>query len=99
MSATRREDNNRIQEKDDQEMEATVFNSQETPSGLFTIGELETEESSGKVASWKLPTALSVLPKDWVRSVDDRTQVVDRLRHKYEDHYEDMFGNCRHYCN
>ena len=34
MSATRREDNNRIQEKDDQEMEATVFNSQETPSGL-----------------------------------------------------------------
>ena len=39
-SATRREDNNRIQEKDDQEMEATVFNSQETPSRLFTLGEL-----------------------------------------------------------
>ena len=78
MSATRREDNNRIQEKDDQEMEATVFNSQETPSGLFTIGGLETEESSGKVASWEFPTALSLLTKDWVRSADDRTQVVDR---------------------
>ena len=48
MSTTRREDNNRIEEKDDQEMEATVFNSQETPSGLFALGELETEESSGK---------------------------------------------------
>ena len=54
MSATRREDNNRIEEKDDQEMEATVFNSQETTSGLFTLGELETEESSGKVASWEI---------------------------------------------
>ena len=73
-------------------MEATVFNSQETPSGLFTLGELETEESSGKVASWEFPTALSLFAKDWVRSVDDRTQVVDRLRHKYEDHDEDMFG-------
>ena len=78
-------------------MEATVFNSQETPSGLFTIGELETEESSGKVASCEFPTALSLLTKDWVRSVDDRTQVVDRLRHEYEDHYEDMCRNCRHY--
>ena len=96
MSTTRREDNNRIEEKDDQEMEATVFNSQETPSGLFTIGELETEESSGKVASWEFPTALSLFTKDWVRSVDDRTQVVDRLRHKYEDHDADMFGTCRH---
>ena len=45
MSATRREDNNRIHEKDDQEMEATVFNSQETPSGLFSLGELQTEEN------------------------------------------------------
>ena len=43
MSATTREDNNRIQEKDDQEVEATVFNSQETSSGLFTLGGLETE--------------------------------------------------------
>ena len=67
-------------------MEATVFNSQETPSGLFTLGELETEESSGKVASWEFATALSLLTKDWVRSVDHRTQIVDRLRHKYEDH-------------
>ena len=82
MSTTRREDNNRIEEKDDQEMEATVSNSQETPSGLFTLGELETEESSGKVASWEFPTALSLFTKDWIRSVDDRTQVVDRLRHK-----------------
>ena len=65
----------------------------------FTLGELETEESSGNVASWEFPTALSLFTKDWVRSVDDRTQVVDRLRHKYEDHYEDMFGNCRHYCD
>ena len=41
-------------------------------------------------------TALSLFTKDWVRSVDDRTQVVDRLRHKYEDHDEDMLGTCRH---
>ena len=61
MSVTRREDSNRIQEKVDQEMETTVFNSQETPSGMFTLGELETEESSGKVASWEFPTALSLL--------------------------------------
>ena len=99
MSTTRREDNNRIEEKDDQETEATVFNSQETPSGLFTLGELETEESSGKVASWEFATALSLFTKDWVRSIDDRTQVVDRLRHKYEDHDADMFGTCRHYCD
>ena len=97
MSATRREDYSRIQEKDDQEIEATVFNSQETPSGLFTLREPETGESSGKVASWEFPTALSLFTKDWARSVDDRTQIVDRLRHKYEDHDEDMFGNCRHY--
>ena len=32
-------------------MEATVFSSQETPSGLFTLEELETEENGGKVAS------------------------------------------------
>ena len=99
MSATTREDNNRIQEKDDQEMEATAFNSQETPSGLFTPGELETEENGGKVASWEFPTALSLLTKDWVRSIDDRTQVVGRLRHKYENHYEDMYCNWRHYCD
>ena len=99
MSATGREDNNRIQEKDDQQMEATVFNSQETPSGLFTLGELETEENSGKVASWEFPTALSLLMKDWVRSIDDRIQVVGRLRHKYENHYENMCCNCRHYCD
>ena len=99
MSATTREDNNRIQEKDDQEMEATVFISQETPSGLFTLGELETEENSGKVVSWEFPTALSLLMKDWVGSIDDRTRVVDRLRHKYEDHDEDMCCNCRHYCD
>ena len=55
MSATRREDNNRIQEKDDQEMEATVFNSKETPSGLFMPGGLETEENSDKIASWEFP--------------------------------------------
>ena len=79
MSATRREDNNRIPEKDDQEVEAAVFNSQETPSGLFTLGELETEEISGKVTSWEFPTALSLLTKDWVGTIDDRTQVVDRL--------------------
>ena len=79
MSTTRREDNNRIQGKDNQEMEATVFNSQETPSGMFTLGELETEESSGKVASWEFSTALSLFTKDWVRSVDDQTQIVDRL--------------------
>ena len=96
MSATRREDNNRIQEKGDQEMEATVFNSQETPSGLFTLGELETEENSGKVASWEIPTALSLLSKDWARSIDDRNQGVNRLRHKYENRYEDMCCNCRH---
>ena len=59
MSATRRKDNNRIQEKDDQEMGATVFNSQETPSGLFTLEEMGTEENSGKVASWEFLTALS----------------------------------------
>ena len=99
MFATRGEDNNRIQEKDDQEMEATVFNSRETPSSLFTLGELETEENRGKVASWEFPTTLSLLTKDWVRSINDRTQVVDRLRHKYEDHYEDMCCNCRHYCD
>ena len=99
MSATRREDNNRIQEKDDQEMEATVFNSQETACGLSTLGELETGENSGKVASREFPTAVSLLTKDWVRSIDDRTQVVDRLRHKYENHYEDMCCNCRHYCD
>ena len=98
-AATRREDNNRIQEKDDQEMKAPVFNSQETPSGLFTLGELEAEESSGKVASWGFPTALSLLTKDWVRSIDDRTQVIDRLRHKYENHYEDMCCNFRQYCD
>ena len=63
MPATRREDNNRIQEKDDQEMEATVFNSQETHSGLFPLGELETAENSGKMASWEFPTALSLLRK------------------------------------
>ena len=79
MSRTRREDNNRIQEKNDQEMEATVFNSQETPSGLFTLGGLETEESSGKVASWEFPPPLSLLTKNLVRSVDDRTQIVGRL--------------------
>ena len=99
MSVTRREDNNRIQEKDDQEVEATVFNSQETPSGLFTLRELETEESSGKVASREFPTALSLLAKDWVGIIDDRTQVVDRLRHEYEDHDEDICCNCRHYCD
>ena len=82
MSATTREDNIRIQEKDDQEMEATVFNSQETPSGLFTLAELETEENSGKVASWEFPTALSLLTKDWVRRIDYRTQVVDRTSMK-----------------
>ena len=70
MSATTREDNNRIQEKDDQEMEATVFNSQETHSGLFPLGELETEEYRGTVASWEFPTALSLLTKDWVGSID-----------------------------
>ena len=32
-------------------MEANVFNFQETFSGLFTLGELETEENSGKAAS------------------------------------------------
>ena len=80
-------------------MEATVFNSQETPSGLFTLGGLETEESSGKVASWEFPPPLSLLTKNLVRSVDDRTQIVGRLWHKYEAHYEDMFGNCRHYCD
>ena len=37
--------------------------------------------------------------EDWVGSIDDRTQVVDRLRHKYEDHYEDMCCNHRHYCD
>ena len=36
--------------------------------------------------SWEFPTALSLLTQDWVRSIDDRTQVVDRLRHKYENH-------------
>ena len=99
MSATTREDNKRIQEKDDQEMEATVFNSQETPSGLFTLGELETEENSSKMASWEFPKALSLLTKDWVGIIDDRTQVVDRSRHKYEEHYEGMCCNCRHYCD
>ena len=79
MSATTSEDNNRIPEKDDQEVEATVFNSQETPSGLFTLGELETEENSGKVASWEFPVALSLLTKNWVGTIDDRTQVIDRL--------------------
>ena len=83
MSVTTREDNNRIQENNDQEMEATVFNSLETPSGLLTLGELETEDNSGKVASWEFPTALPPLTKDWVRSIDDRIQVVGRLRHKY----------------
>ena len=63
MSATRREDNNRIQEKDDHEMEATVFDSRETTSGLFTLGELETEENSDKVASWEIPTAQSLFTK------------------------------------
>ena len=71
-------------------MEATVFNSQETPSGLFTLRELETEENSDKVASREVLTALSLLAKDWVRSFDDRTQVTGRLRHKYENHYEDI---------
>ena len=99
MSTTRREDSNRIEAKDDQEMEATVFNSQEMPSGMFTLGELETQESSGKVASWEFPTALSLFTKDSVRDIDDRTQVVERLRHKYEDHDEDMFGICKHYCD
>ena len=70
-----------------------------TTSGLFTLGELETEESSGKVAPWEFPTGLSLRTKDWVRSVEDRTQAVDRLGHKYEDLYEDMFGNCRHDCD
>ena len=80
-------------------MEATVFNSQETTFGLITFGEQETDENSGKVASWEFPTALSLLTKDWVGSIDDRTQVVDWLRHKYEDLYEDMCCNCRHYCD
>ena len=66
---------------------------------LFTLRELETEESSGKVASWEFPTALSLFTKEWVRNTDDRTQVVERLRHKYEDHDADMFGTCRHYCD
>ena len=48
-------------EKDDQEMEATVFNSQETSSGPFTPWEPETEENSGKVASWEFLTALSLI--------------------------------------
>ena len=30
----------------------------------FTLGELETEENSGKVASWDFPTALPLLMKD-----------------------------------
>ena len=60
---------------------------------------LETEETTGKVASWEFPKALSLLTKDWVRSIDARTQVVGRLRHKYENHYEDMCCNCRHYCD
>ena len=80
-------------------MEAIVFNSQVTPSGLCTLWERETEKNSGKAASWEFPTALSLLTKDWVGSIDDRTQVLDRLRHKYENHYEDMCCNCRHYCD
>ena len=48
------------------------------------------EENSGNVASWEFPTALSLLTKDFVRSINDRTQVVDRLRHNYENNYEDF---------
>ena len=58
------------------------FHFSRNPSRMFTLGELETEENSGKVASWGFPTALSLLTKDWVRSSDDRTQIGRRLRHK-----------------
>ena len=37
-----------------------------TRNFVVTLGELETEENSGKVASWEFPTALSLLTKDWV---------------------------------
>ena len=40
--------------------------------------EQEKEDSSGAVVSWELPTALPLLTKDWVRSINDRTHVVDR---------------------
>ena len=42
---------------------------------MFTLGELETEENSAKVASWECPTVLLLLMKDWVVSIDDRTQI------------------------
>ena len=93
----RSEDDGRIQEKDNQEVEDSVFNSQETPSDLFTLGELETEENSSKVASWKFPTALPLLSKEWVGNSDERTQVVGRERHKNEDDYEHMCCYRRHY--
>ena len=44
-------------------------------SRMFTLGELETEENSAKVASWECPTVLLLLMKDWVVSIDDRTQI------------------------
>ena len=94
MSVTRRKDNNRIQEKDDKEVEATVFNSQETPSDLFTLGGLGTEENSGKLASWEFPTALSLLTEDW-RFYFYNKGVVKRL--KYLSGTVSSSSNARHY--
>ena len=39
---------------------------------VFTLGELEIEENSGKMASWEFLTALPLLTKGWSRSIDDR---------------------------
>ena len=80
-------------------MEATGFNSQDTHFGLFTLGELETEENGSKMASWEFPTALPLLSKDLARSFDELTQVVGQGRYRNEDDYEDMCCNCRQYCD
>ena len=42
-------------------MQATVFNRQETPSGLYMRGEPETEEISSMVASLEFSAALPEL--------------------------------------
>ena len=65
-------------------MEATVFNFQETPYGLFTLGELRTEGNISKAASREFPTAIPLLTKEWVIGFDERSQVVGRERQKNE---------------
>ena len=60
---------NRLQDKDDQEMEATSL-------ATFTIGELETEKNCRDAASWEFTTALPLLPQHWVTSVAERTQLL-----------------------